>query len=162
MVKPPKAFAPGNCNAWPDSRCSSKQYFSTFLPKIFVQYSTIFLNWPASRCLFLQTIFLKTFCRVAMQQQCFGEVVHDEAPPESYKSASSPANRPNPWPFDICHHHSTNTTISPRLTFPLRVKLRLTWIFIQVQAEDFSVLPFCLVTLSNKHQDMQGLYQPIN
>ena len=91
------------------------------------------------------------------------EVVHDEAPPKSYKSASSPANRPNPWPFDICHHHSTNTsTITPRLTFPLRFKLHLTLIFIQVQAVDFSVLPFCLVTLSNKHQDMQGLYQPIN
>ena len=89
MVKPPKAFAPGNCNAWPDSRCSSKQYFSNFFQR----------------------------CNVAAVLK--SEVVHDEAPPKSYKSASSTATRPNPWPFDICHHHSTNTTtITPRLTFP--------------------------------------------
>ena len=120
MVKPPKAFAPGNCNAWPDSRCSSKQYFSNFFQR----------------------------CNVAAVLK--SEVVHDEGPPKSYKSASSPATRPNPWPFDICHHHSTNTsTITPRLTFPLKFKLHLTLIFIQVQVVDFSVLPFCLVTLSN-------------
>ena len=35
--------------------------FLNFLPTILLQYSTIFLNWPASRCLFLQTIFLKLF-----------------------------------------------------------------------------------------------------
>ena len=121
MVKPPKAFAPGNCNAWPDSRCSSKQYFSNFFQR----------------------------CNVAAVLK--SEVVHDEAPPKSYKSASSPATRPNPWPFDICHHHSTNTTtITPRLSLPLlRFNLHRTLIFIQDQEVDLYVLPFGLVTLSN-------------
>ena len=116
-----RAVPPNNISQFFADNFSTIFYnISQFCYRQFLQYSTIFLNWPASRCLFLQTIFLNFFfprCNVAAVLK--SEVVHDEGLPKSYKSASSPATRPNPWPFDICHHHSTNTTtITPRLTFP--------------------------------------------
>ena len=163
MVKPPKAFAPGNCNAWPDSRCSSKQYFSIFLPTIFLQYSTIFLNWPASRCLFLQTIFLKLFPAL----QCSSSALVRLCMTRSRQKVINPRLH---LPTVPTLGHLTFVITTPQTPPPslqgspslLRFKLHLTSIFIQDQVVDFSVLPFCLVTLSNKHEDMQVLYQPIN
>ena len=158
MVKPPKAFAPGNCNAWPDSRCSSKQYFSIFYRQYFYNISK--LAWLA---LFLQTIFLKLFPAL----QCSSSALVRLCMRRPRQKVINPRLHLPPVPT---LGHLTFVITTPQTPPPslqgspslLRFKLHLTLIFIQVQAVDFYVLPFCLATLSNKHQDMQVLYQPIS